>query len=306
MFFYISRHQRKERAYYKALRSRGYRSHGWQKAEFALFDHDVGKRGVGHRQELDVLYLNDARVFMYPHSARPPLTWDMRDPWPHTTACFVIADGHKNVMERYGYPFPVEVTGWTFCPVLPFQPCSKKIPRVLFAPIHAEQNGFMRESAVEANQSVHASLLELSKSGEIDLVVRHIGPLSLSRLQAGPLAEYTRGEPDGSCCDIDKADVVIANQTYAYLAIARGKPTVMFLDTERPRSGSSNSGMVYARSWEKYEDYMRYPINAEDGDILGAVRRACVYNSAVEFWKRRFIGEQFDPDCFVDRLERYL
>lgn len=304
--FYIRRHQGKHRAYWDALKAHGWQSLSYTRADVALFDNDVGPRGQGFRPELATLHERDVPVFMYPHAARPALTWDMREPWPWTKAYFAIAEGHKEVMARYGYPFPVEVTGWTYCPILPFERCDEDVPRVLFAPIHAESNGYMRKSAVDANRKVYADLVELAAWGAISLAVRHVGPLSRSRLERAADACYIAGRADGCYDDIENADVVIANQTYAYMAVAMGKPTVMFLDTERPCSGASQSGMVYAQQWDAYREAMRYPFNAEDGELMAMIRQACSQNSDVDLWKRRFIGEMFDPDEFVDRLERYL
>ena len=204
-------------------------------------------------------------------------------------------------MEAYGYPYPVEVTGWTYCEIREHRQGNWKHPRVLFAPIHREQNGYIRPSAAAANQEIHRILVEFAERGEIDLTVRHIGPLGDNK---HPAARYIMGEPDGSYTEIDQADVVIGNQTFAYLAVARGRGTIMYLDKELPCSGDGPHRMLYAKSWDSYRDIMKYPFYYEDqpGNLLNMIKSVCFKNHSVEVSKSRFIGQQFDPKQFVERL----
>lgn len=138
--FLYRAHQNKERAYIAALGAAGYKglTNERNNVKFALFDLDTNRRSL----ILDQLDKHGVPVFIYPHAARPMVQWDgLHSVWPNTKCTFVIASGHVEVMQRFGYPIPMEVTGWTYCPIKPFQPVSK-VNNILLAPfIHQRPVG---------------------------------------------------------------------------------------------------------------------------------------------------------------------
>jgi hypothetical protein len=103
---------------------------------------------------------------------------------------------------------------------------------------------------------------------------------------------------------LDVADVVIAGEgTFPTLAIARGVPTVMYSQLTAAL-GLAGEVMQPPRRLDLYRDYARYPYDAEDGPLEGVIRAAG--RTEASEWKRRFVGERFDPLAFVSLLERLV
>jgi len=303
-FFVYRAHQGKERAYINALRRAGYRPSisGRANTKFILYDLDMGRR----RPHLDRYAQRKTPIFLYPHTARPQIIWDgIWEPHPGITCNFVIASGHEEVMRAYGYPYPIEVTGWAFCELLPFQPV-KEIKNILFGPMHPSVWGQQPEIDIETNKTVYKKLLEYCGDTKTQLTVRHINRLALSGLWEAPGVKYIRARPDLSVREIDAADLVIGHQTFAYLALARGKPVLMAGENIPPHSITRNNATLYVKSWEKYAELMAYPLDALTGDIGELVETARKRNAKVSAWRKKFIGEPFDPGEFVRKLESYL
>jgi hypothetical protein len=303
-FFLYRGHQGKEQAYVQALKKAGYRAsvqNQMRGLKFILYDMDGGWRTAS----LDRYYKRGLRIFMYPHAARPQIIWDgIWAVWPHTSCNFVPGPGHKEVMERYGYPLPIEVTGWTYCEILPFQPVEKP-KNILFGPIHPSASGWMCQEDQDANQRTHKKLIEYCRATGAHLTVRHIREIKNNGLEKVAGVTYIQGRPDLAIKEIDAADVVIGHQTFAYLAIARGKPTLMMREDIPPHT-VSHGQTVYVKSWEKYADLMMYPIDILAGDTAELIQLACKGSEKVTAWRKRFIDIPFEPKKFVAKLESYL
>jgi hypothetical protein len=115
---------------------------------------------------------------------------------------------------------------------------------------------------------------------------------------------YLQGRPDGSHREIDWADLTIAHQTHAYIAIARGKPTIMLGDRQRPSSGNTPECLKYVAHWEAYRDYLAYPYDVADGDLPGQIAEASFTDAKIREWRERFIGQPFDGEAFIKQIER--
>jgi len=315
--FYLSDHQGKGRAYVEALESAGYVrvQTPADDPDFAFYDHDVGAGGNGFRQGLDFLHAKGVPVFLYPHAARPMLQWDGMYPvWPHTVCNYTIAPGHKAVMEAFGYPVPVEVMGWTYCEISPPAPL---LPRrlglkgggrlkVLFGPIHPNGNGWMHPVDKQANAAVLKLLLQ---TPGIELTVRHIKRVDLSGIWKANHVRYVLGKANQCITEIDQADVVIAHQTFAYLAAARGKPLIMFGDQVKPHSGNKPENFRWVASWEKYRGLMQYPLeveNAEGPEGLRAMMEQAMREDVGAVWRERFVGKPFEAQAFVRSVENHI
>jgi hypothetical protein len=314
--FYVRRHQNKERAFVEALERRGYEATDQRTLiraalpalAFALFDHDIRRYGDahGHVAELDEYERLGIPVFMYPHAARPNLLWDVFAPWKHTKTCFVQAPGHVDVMEAIGYPCPVQVVGWSYSPLRPFAPVKPdgKI-KVLFAPVHPNANGWLCKKDLLANQAAHEALAALP---DVELTVRHIRHLRLSGLKPIKGVTYTQGLPNGDYSDMEAADVIVGHQTYAYIAVALGKPVVMFNDCYPAKSGNSQRVLLWIdKHFTEYRELLRYPYEVEGScDLLGTLQAAMIGSPAAQTWRERYIGGDFQPDTFVATVERYI
>jgi len=303
-YFLYSGHQGKETAYIHALRKNGYKpsiQDRMRGIKFILYDMDGGHR----IDRLERYHKRGLRIFLYPHAARPQIIWDgIWEVWPHTTCIFVPGPGHKEVMRRYGYPLPIEVTGWTYCGILPFKPVEKPV-NILFGPIHPAVSGWICEEDKEANQQTFKRLFTYCRESGAHLTVRHIRALENNGLKRIAGVTYIQGRPDLAIQEIDQADVVIGHQTFAYLAIARGKPTLMMREDLPPHT-VWHGKTQWVKSWEKYADIMKYPLDILAENTAEVIQKACQGSTEAADWKKRFISMQFDPKTFVEKLESYL
>lgn len=300
----VFNHQNKGRAFICALIQAGYTvTNRHEKADFVLSDTDV----LGKQPHLDCCHAYGAPAFLYPHCARPPIFWDgIFEAWPHTRAHFVVTDAHGEVMKRYGYPHPVHAVGWSLCPIRTFRPVSNP-RRVLFAPIHCNANGWLSDLDQEINRESYRRLLRLVRTGDIELMVRYLYSLESCGLWKEDGVAYTKGQPNSSYEDILQADVVVSHETFAFMAVALGVPTVMLAEWEAPRIGGSPKTFKRAARWDDYKDLVMYPFSILAGDdALAILRQAARSDAEITDWRRRMIGEPFDAQTFVATVEGYL
>jgi hypothetical protein len=304
MKFAFRNHQRKGNAYLKALLERGHIPvYDIKAADYLLIDHDVGRNGQGWNPIVEQAHERGIAVFMYPHAARPMIQWDgMYPAFPHTKCNFVHAEGHAEVMKRYGYPLPVHITGWSYCPIREFRP-RKQVKRVLFAPIHPNASGWLCEEDLEVNRKA----FEILTSLPIELTVRHIGSLEKSGLWSARRVHFTPGRPDNTYRQVEAFDVVVSYQTFAYLAVALGIPMVGYGEEVVPHSGNYEWNLRWVESWHKYSDIMKFPYDLLTADDpMEMLTEAASTDEKTAEWKKRFIGKPFEPDKFVNILESYL
>lgn len=303
----IFNHQKKGDAYARALERQGkytqvFEADVYPNLAFVLTDSDI----LGRAYRLDRFRRRGCNLFfVIPHTARPNLVNDIYHPWQYTTAQFVVSQGHVDVLRAYGYERPLHPVGWTLCPIRPFTP--RPEPRnVLFAPIHP------RCSKVDqkVNADVFERLYKLAKKDDIILMVRFIRSLPDSGLRQvdHPNVIYTTGHMDQNYEQIDNADVVIGHQTFAWLAVARGVPTVMMAErTLETHVQPRTKPIRFVRHWQDYVDLIAYPLDIlECNDTLGLLRRAVTSDEDIIDWRRRMIGNPFRPDRFLKALEKYL
>lgn len=309
--FYLSDHQFKGLAFSQALNQAGYvRREAVTDPELvlALFDHDVGMYEGGIRNGLGYLQERGVPVFLYPHAARPMVQYDgIYRPWPYTRCKFVIGEGEMEVMRAFGYPIPMEKVGWSLCPTRKFKRKSGRgVIRVLFGPIHPNQNGWLSDVDKACNKRTFEMLV---RTPGIELTVRHVKRLDLSGLRQAPGVKYVLGRTDGCTDEIDQADVVVGHQTFAYMAVARGKPLIMFGDEVVPHVGNRPENLRYVKSYEKYRDLMRYPVEMESLHSAGEVRetmRLAMWHDEGKEWRARFVGEPFCEEQFSKLIAKKI
>lgn len=301
--FFSFNHQHKADEYNRALEARGWtRVSDPGEARFILSDMDLYRRA----KTLEDYRKKGIKVFLYPHGGIPSIFWDFagNTPSPFVSAHFVPAPGHERVMRSYGYPAPIEVVGWSLCPIKSFRP--RPIRRVLFAPIHPNNNKFLCSIDKEINRESFRAALKIAGEAEASLLVRYLGSLRDNGLWKAGGADYLQGFPDGSFEEIDQADLVIAHHTMAYMSVARGVPTLMMGEGIAPRLGPKEEKLLRPLSWERYKDLMIYPLDVLEGDPLELAERASSSDRDICEWRERMIGSPFDPGRFIDRLESYL
>jgi hypothetical protein len=229
-------------------------------------------------------YETGAEVVLYSHGAPVITAWDgIWKPGPLTRFYLAQSHGQKWVMETYGYSKPIKVIGWHFCEQREFQPCDD-VKNILYAPEHPHSNGYMLAEARELTEKVYKDLLDMPFD-----VIRHEGPVSL----------------DESIKAIDKTDLVVTYPgTFAALAIARGKPVVMYAQNICPHDGYSDVMLKYVKKWDLYRDFMRYHYDISDttGSITESIiRRAGIIEETD--WRNKFIGEQMKPEILLEALK---
>ncbi|MBT3390339.1 MAG: hypothetical protein HN413_07995 [Chloroflexi bacterium] len=300
-------HQKKAAAYIDALEQehRGtvvtQCQHIIPEVGFVLTDHDVLGR-VGHLEKLR--QAGAKAFFVYPHAGRPNVVNDILPAWAHITAHFVPSEGQAEVMRAYGYPKPIHVAGWSICPPRAFQK-RERPRRVLYAPIHPR--------CAYVDQAINLAGFErlhrLAVQDEIDLTVRYINDLEKSGLRhvAHKNIHYVQGSQEPGYRQIDQADVVVAHQTYLYMAVARGVPSVG-LGTDVPgHLVPLGKPAQYARHWNDYVDLMAYPLDIlQEDDTLGLLERAINVETAVGLWRKRMIGEPFDGEKVRTIVRQYV
>lgn len=305
--FFCYNHQRKADSYIAALVS-----HGWQEtrdpaeARFILTDYLISDDTSRRSKNLEIHKSNGIKVFLYPHAARPNLFWDFEGQSFPTVAelQFVPAIGHLSIMRAYGFPLPIEVVGWGLSSIRPFRPRSRA-KRILFAPIHVNSNGYLSGIDKDINAEAFRRVLSLGDDG-VEILVRHIGDLRKIGLWKAGGVSYIEGDRDLSTFEIDRSDLVVSHQTFAYLAVARGVPTLMMGERYPTRWGKSDETLRFPCSWDKYKDELLFPLDILEEAPEVISREALRSDRAIVTWKRRLIGSTFDPGLFVSIIERRL
>jgi hypothetical protein len=284
-------HRGCSRRFAAALTSAGHEvvAHG---GDVLLSDHDLPFAGYKN--------LCDAheRVFLYPHGGGILQSADGQWPiHPHTRGHFVYASGHVDVMRSYGYPLPIEPVGWALSDLAPYRPTDEPW-RVLYAPMHPDNDNHLPGDWLALNGLVHDVLANLGLS----LTVRVDRDPAVYGIAARPDVTYTSTSLGLAHDDIDSSDLVVSYpSTLAYLAVARGCPTVMYGQDLCPGDTnwlSPTRERHKAQTFDTWKHLCRYPYDIADGDAISVIRSAATTEATA--WKARFVGEQMDPARFAE------
>lgn len=301
-----SHHQHKEDAYQKALFEHGWRESRYRYSNFVrfgLFDADWRPR--------DIEELNGKPYFLYPHAARPMVQYDgCVTPRTDCRAMFVSAPAGVHLMQVIGYPCEVVEVGWSLCPIRDFAP-KAKAERILFAPIHPNGNGYLHQVDKDLNRETYRRLVEYAERHDSTVTVRFCrnirdNGLGEAMAEAHPRVIWKQAYPDGSTDDILSADLIVGHQTFAYMAVALGVPTIMMGEDVPPRSGNAEAGFRYVEHWNDYKDYMIYPLDILDEDPEETIAMAIESDEPIREWRENFIGRPFDGSRFVKAIEERI
>ncbi|HEX6026574.1 MAG TPA: hypothetical protein VFZ00_31545 [Solirubrobacter sp.] len=294
-------HNGHSRSFVQALLLAGHEFVAEGPADLLLIDLDP-PHPLPHRDVIDRFKDMGAKIVLYPHGGGGPMTCydSLYDPYERIDVNLVTGPGHAEFLRRTDYPHEVHSIGWTFCEQAPFRPCAD-VRRVLYAPMHPNGDGSMPKPHREANADVFRRLLETP----FELTVRHIGTLEQNGLWEADGVEFVNGRLTPQTAEIDQTDAVVsAAGTFPTLAIARGVPTVMYALMRPNGIGLPGETLVMPRNIDRYDDFIRYPFNAEDGPLEETIRTAALAEAPIADWKRRFVGEPFNPAAFVSLIER--
>jgi hypothetical protein len=295
----VKDHFGSSRAFAAALAAAGHSVVEHGPADLLLIDLDPPK--FGYRQMIDRHRAAGAKVLLYPHGAAPALEYDgLYEPYEHVDGRLVIGPGHAEFLRRIEYAHPAPVIGWSLCDMVPFRPRGE-VRRVLFAPTHPSGNGTLVDWHRHHNAEIFARLLE----GPWELTVRHLGTLEQNGLWEADGITVVQGGMDLAYGEIDATDVVVAGEgTFPHLSIARGVPTVMYAQGYPAMYGTPGEQPTTLLRPERYLDFLRYPFDAADGPLDEILHAAAASERPIADWKRRFVGEPFDPAAFVALVER--
>lgn len=297
--FAVRDHQNKSARLIQALLLEGWKLvDALEPADLLLIDTDFPMHD--YRQWIDAYTEYGAKIVIYPHGAVPNIHYDgMFTPYGKTHYHLVPAQGHADIMQRFGYPYPTPVCGWFFSNVEPFEPTAGE--SILFAPQHPDGEGYLHPEELAINAAQYRALLALGKP----LTVRYLGELEANGLwiELDAPVIYKRGYYDNGTLDILRNDVVVASGTYAYMAVAAGKPTVLFQQAAGVEARAAGSATHY----EEYREVMDYPLCSDDPEQMAElVQMACAGNTAVEAWKERMIGEAMEPRALSELLTQVV
>lgn len=266
-----------------------------------LIDHDA--QVAHYRRVIERAYSEEAKILLYSHGAPVIVAWDgIWKPSQYVTAYLAQSPGQKAVMQAYKYPHPICVIGWHFCEQRKFSP-ALKLNRVLFAPWHPHSNGWLNPEIMTLNTRVYSKLIATGHK----ITVRCVRSLEENGLYPADMVENQQSNMtiEDAVKAIDAAQLVVSNPgTFASLAVARGKPVVMYGQDIQPHDGYSADGLRYVKSWDAYRDLMRYPYDITDSkpNATANIIHAAANQEAVQ-WRAQFIGEPFNPAEFVELLE---
>lgn len=227
------------------------------------------------------------KVVTYPHGGNPILWWDDNPPHPHIRLHLVHGPGHSAVFALHGHPVPSLPVGFTYCDVAePWLRADAGPTRVLFAPCHPMDDGTLDPFLRAANSEAAKKLADSGKEITVSMWGEHdwgFDPFQFRTIVGGTL--------DTSY--IDDADLVVADGTFAALAIARKVPT-LFVGSD------INLGHPH---WSRYAPFVRYPYDIADGplgELYAAVNRR---NILVKWWAHDFVGGPFNAALAVAAIE---
>jgi hypothetical protein len=297
--FFCQHNRDKADPYTKVLLENGYQeTKDIKTSDFIIIDHNWGD------DVMEYLRWTGKPIFMILHGLRGSMFWDARYKIHPIESCYFLpAKGYIGMFRQGGYPANMKAVGFPWCEVKPFQPTTMR--KILFAPIHPDDQGYhntpehadknsqvwsiLKEYAKDYQITVYNSLKSEKKSGitKIDNV-RYI-PSSLSI--------------DGALKMINQADIVISFDTFAFLSVASGKPTMMMDEYQYPPNKEPKKSL----HWEIYEKSYKYPYTFLNmpGDPLSNMLQCVKDGSSIQEWKDNFIGNNFDKDLFLNTIKEY-
>ncbi len=226
------------------------------------------------------------KVVLYPHGATPTYH-GFYEPDERIDVQLVHGVGTARLVAGLGLDRKIIDAGWTYSPMVPFQPTEGK--RVLFGPTHPYGSGKLDLQYRNLNTRVY----HLLRASALNVKVQMFGTAINNGLPHGVNGYRSTLMLDWS--QIDEADVVVGDGTFACLALARGKPVVMF-GQDWPVTDEHNRAVV-----GPVVRLPRYPLDIDDGAVPDLIDRAC--RGAGEEWRKQFVGVPFDSMAFLHSVE---
>ncbi len=284
--FCVFDHQGKTRFLTGALLDRGWQHTPPEHADVLLLDID-DPDAPGRSEMIDRC---PGRVVLYPHGGLSAYD-GYYQPDDRVDVHLVHGPQAVPLVEQLGLSREVKPVGWSYSPWVDYTP-PREIRRVLFGPIHPYGSGFLFDELKQVNARVFTAL----QNTDVEVTVQMFGTPAMNGTQERRGVTIVRSSLVVDWRWIDQADLVVADGTLACLALARGKPVVMFgqevnrgLDEHnRPRTGT-------------IVEWPRYPIDFDDAPLPELFTAAC--DDTGGWWRDQFVGGPFDKNAFLDALD---
>lgn len=244
---------------------------------------------------IDVAEKHGVKVALYPHGGQSTtFVYDgLTKPDRRVALRLEHGPGSIEIARLFGGDtLNQHAAGWLFSPTAPFSPLDDP-GRILFAPMHPNiealnkrQNG--HDPGPRINQRIYRELLETGREFTVSLV----GPPDRNGIWAHPRATLVQNNTmalSESFQLLETVDSVIATGTLAALAVARGKPTVMF--AQHDLTDYVDGRYQEAEHADLYRGIVRYPINCDDGHVSDLLARACAGDTRAAEWREAFVGK---------------
>lgn len=306
--FFMFENKDAGRAYEQALSSAGHEKYprwtSMMRAGFGLIDHEH----AGNRVRLLWDFLHSGRpIFVYPHTPLAFFLWDGGVENLPVTCNFVAGEAARQSMRAYGYKSRIEMVGFSRCEVKPFQPTTGT--KLLFVParLRGGRGGYATKEYTELTPKAFEFVVDNLKHFEqVTVCYTHDFIDPADYLATGINFVFTNPNVSPSPTidmlkHIDEADIVISCETVGCLAVARGKPAILY----NTKSTPALSGR-YIQNYEKYRQWYQFPLDLLDMTINDVLALRCQENPEIEQWKRAIVGENFDAEKFLSIIREYV
>ena len=294
--FYLLKNRDAGNAFHKALIEAGYVETDIDHADMIFTDFE---RPI-------IRAVKDRPIFIYGHTPYSFYLYDGKqwlDPIP--VACnFVCAEVGVMAMKSYGYPYRVEAVGFSRCEVKPFTPTKGK--NLLYASAHLLGSKKVWPHPGDLEMHLRAMKWIAKNRGYFDrVIVNYSVSLEANALEKFTgigiefieLGEHSQLSAELAGRQFENIDLVISCNTFAYLALAKGVPTLMFgFEKDAPTLRSSTGG---GRHYDLYKPYFDFPLALEEMSAEEVLDLRLAPNAQVEAWKKMNIGESFDAGKFI-------
>lgn len=297
--FYVLNNRDAAFSYVFALKRAGYEETTIQKADFILtdFERPIIKQMRANRP-----------LFFYPHTPYSWFVWDGLSSTHKASCNFVYGENAKLGLTSLGYVDRIEVCGFSRCATLPFRPSIGR--RLLFAPAHPLMNGrYPREEDYQVHRSAFDWVIKYKEYFD-SVTVRIFGTIEQNGFykadgihfeNAATTTRYTTAlTVQNSIESIERHDLIISCNTFGYLSLARGKPTILYGNTlPRTREGD-------AKNYHLYKHLIDFPCPLESLTINEIIKAGSIISPVVAEWKSKTIGQNFDAEKFLSVIKDYV
>lgn len=318
-------------AYARALAKARWRLAAPQHADLFLVDYPVEFWGP-RWQWIDDVKTAGGTVGEIPHGLMPVVTLDGAvDYHPDVDFSVVPAEGWADLYRAMGVDREMVVAGWSACPLGDWQPLPDRPRSVLFAPIHPNTGDGGKSTLAWAQRLNEKAFRKVAAAKDLAKIVRYYGDESANGIPVVRRVQQLKGNagqrntdttvivepsvtrdflyvklqnlagPDWT--EIDRADLVVSYGSFAFMALARGKPVVMLRDVPPIR----DDGSEVAHHFDQWRALWEYPVKVGDAPTMaGLMRLVRERDAEIQDFRRRYVGDEFDGRVFVEAMERLV